>query len=171
MRRLFIVFIFLLALFFEVSIFSRLGFVGIYPNIMLMFLVSTFFILPELWVFIMTLSGYLVLGLFTPIVWGALAVPVFLIFIILYLIHKYIFTNINLIVIFLMGVIASIFYNLSVLLFYFLWGQRIDFVFFLKTSFFMNILVNGIFAILWFYFINSFWENFLKRESYSRLLR
>jgi len=171
MRRIFIVFCFLVALFLEISVFSRYGFLGVVPNVFLMFLISSFFLLPELWVFIMAFTGYLVIGLFLPITWGALALPVFFIFIVIYLLHKYVFTNINFIIIFLMSLIATVIYNVSVILFYLLWGQKIDFLFFIKTSLWISLIVNSFLAAFWYYFIKYFWENFLKRESYSRLLR
>jgi hypothetical protein len=171
MRHIFIVLVFLIALIAEVSVSSRIGFLGLYPNIFLMFLVASFFILPEVWVFNMTFLGLLVVGLFVPISWGLLILPAFLIYIILYLLHKYIFTNINFLVIFLMSIVATIFYNFSLAFFYFLWGQRIDIVFFLKTSLVFNLIINGFLAAMWYYLIKSVWENFLKKESYSRLLR
>lgn len=171
MRHIFILLTFVFALILEISFFSRLSFFGFYPNIFLMFLVASFFILPELWVFNMTFFGLLTVGLFMPISWGLLILPVFFIFIILFLLHKYIFTNINFIVIFFMSTIATIFYNFSLLLFYFLWGQKIDIIFFVKSYLFLGIILNGLLAAFWFYLIKTFWESFLKKESYARLLR
>lgn len=171
MRHVFILLVFFFALIVEISVSSRLSFFGLYPNIFLMFLISSFFIVPELWVFNMTFFGLLVLGLFMPIAWGLLILPVFFIFINLFLLHKYIFTNINFLVIFLMSIVATIFYNLSLLLFYFLRGQKVDVIFFIKTSLVFNLIINGFLAAFWFYVIRSVWENFLKKESYSRLLR
>lgn len=171
MKKLFIVFLVLVSLILEISFFPNFKFFGVIPNIFLMLILAFLFILPEKYTFYSAFWGSLMLGLFSNLFLGSEALVIIFLLLILILSHTYIFTSINYFLLIFFSFFVTLFYDSLILIFYKLAGYKTDFIYFLKNGFLFQILINGLLVIIFYYLIGHFWENLIKKEERSRLLR
>ena len=171
MKRLFIAFLVLVSLILEISFFPNFKFFGVIPNIFLMLILAFLFILPEKYTFYSAFWGSLILGLFSNILLGSESLVIIFLLLILILSHNYIFTSINYFLLVFFSFFVTLFYDLLLLIFYKIVGYRTDFIYFLKTGFLFQILINGVLVLVLYFLVNHFWDNLVKKEERSRLLR
>lgn len=171
MRRVVLVFLVFLALILEISFFTNIKLLGVVPNVFLMLILASLFLLPEKYTFHMAFWGSLFIGLFSGLYFGSEALITIFILLILILSHNYIFTNINYLLLIFFSFLTTIFYDLLTYLLSSLSGYRVDILFFIKESILVQIVLNIMFVVIWYFLINKIWENLSRREERGRLLK
>ena len=170
MKRFFIFFIVALALVLEISFLTNFKIAGVIPNIFLMLILASLFLLPEKYTFYMAFWGSLILGFFSNTFYGSESLAIMLVLLVLILSHNYIFTNINYLLLIFFAFSSTILYNFF-LYFLTLWsGYKTDLLFFIQESAFPLIIINIILAVLWYFFLGRAWDNLSRREERARLL-
>ncbi len=171
MKRFFLIFLTCLILLLEVAFFTNVKIFGITPNIFLMFLLASSFIIPEQDIFYLAFFGSLFLDLFSPIIFGAQTIIILLILFLVFLTSRFLFTNVNFILLFLLATVSTILFDVLFGLVLFLSGLRVDVIFYARNSLVPQIIVNSLLALLFYPFVLLIWENISRFQSKARLLK
>ena len=171
MKRFFLILTVIFILLLEVAFFTNVKILGITPNIFLMFLIASSFVIPEEDIFLIAFLGSLFLDLFSPAFFGVQAVIILFILFLVFLTSRFIFTNVNFILLLLLAAVSTVLFDTLFGLALFLSGFRIDAIFYAKHFLVSKIIVNSFSILLFYPFVSLVWENISKFQSKARLLK
>lgn len=171
MRRFLIIVVAVLSLLLEVAFFSNIKIFGVTPNVFLMFIIASSFIIPEEDLMLITLLGALFLDLFAPSIFGLETMAILLIIFFMMLASYYVFSSFNFVLLAILAASSTFAFDMLYAGALTISGLKVDIIFFLKHFVASKIIVNTIFVLVFYAFLSSLWDRLLKTESRARFLR
>lgn len=171
MRRFLVIIIAVLSLLLEVAFFSNIKIFGITPNIFLMFIIASSFIIPEEDLVLTILFGALFLDLFAPSIFGLETMAILLIIFFVMLTSYYIFSSVNFVLLVVLAAVSTLAFDMLYAGALIVSGLKIDVVYYLRHFIASKIIVNVALALIFYSLISSFWDKFLKMENRAKLLK
>ncbi len=171
MKSFFILSLSAIALILEILFFPNINFFGAQVNVFLALLIASLFILPEIIIFNLAFWGGVFLGLFSSFVFGIEIIIFLLILFFLFLAHRFIFTNINVLILALFTLFATLFHNLLIISISHFTELKINLIYYIFNFFIAQFIGNFVFVLLYYFFINHYWDKIQKHQSRAKLLR